>query len=404
MTDDSIRYSTWIVDFDAANGENMSAAEEKLPTGRPIVGARPSRAELPREQRLGVGIVGLHEGHTLLVALQQTGYCRAVAGCDLRDEKLEAARHVEPSLFLTRSYDELLSRGDVQIVAIYTPDALHAGQIEAAFRAGKHVICTKPLVNDLSAAPRLLKAARETGRRLIVGQSTRFFESFRRQRAEFEAGRIGRVEIIDAHYNHYMDWFYDKSPWSLDSTDWAFLGLSHPLDLVRWYLGRIETVHAFGMKTSLGRRSGVSGFDAYVVNLRAADGRIGRVLGNYGITELPKARSMIECFLMGETGSSLAKYPDLEFVHHDAAGAEIVEDYHHALTGYYFRHQLKGMHFGEFANYADEFARAILEDRPHSPDLAEGLETVCLQDAVRESARDGQPVELAARIAAAGLA
>jgi predicted dehydrogenase len=376
---------------------------EKLPTGRPVVGRRPSDEAIEPSKQLGIGVVGLHEGQTLLVALQSTGFCRAVAGCDLSDEKLTAATHAAPGIFLTKEYDQLLARPDVDIVAIYTPDSLHAGQIAAAFRAGKHVICTKPLVNRLEDAAALLAAARETGRRLQVGQSTRFFEPFRRQRAAFEAGAIGRVEEVDAHYNHRMDWFYDKSPWSIDQTDWAFLGLSHPLDLVRWYLGSIEEAHAYGSRTALGRRYGVKGFDAYVVNLHAADGRIGRVLGNYGISELPLARSMIECLLMGERGTSLAKYPELEFFRLDADGTQVREDYHHELYGYYFRHQLKGMHFGEFANYADYFARCILNNTPNSPDLIEGIETVCLMEAVRQSAQTGGPVRVAEFTARAAL-
>lgn len=374
-----------------------------LPTGRPVVGRRASHAVLPPEQRLGFGIVGLHEGHTLLVALQQTGLCRAVAGCDLADEKLAAAREVQEDIFLTKQLAELLARDDVDIVAIYTPDNLHAEQIEAAFRAGKHVLCTKPLINDLGAGPRLLAVQKESGRRLMVGQSTRFFEPFWRQRAAFEAGAIGPVELVDAHYNHRMDWFYDKSPWALDQTDWAFAGLSHPLDLVRWYLGRIEQVHAYGMHTALGRKYRVKGYDAYVVNLRSADGRIGRVLGNYGITELTPARAHIECLLMGERGTSLAKYPELEFTHLDADGSAVIEDYQHELTGWYFHHQLKGMHFGEFANYADYFADCIQRELPNSPDLAEGLETVCVMTAVRDSARSGRPVELAPLLRRVGL-
>jgi len=376
---------------------------ERLPTGRPVVGRRPSDESLPPDRRLGVGVVGLHEGRTMLVALTQTGFCRAVAGCDLSVEKLEEARRVNPGLFLTRDYAELLRRDDVHIVAIYTPDALHAGQIAAAFAAGKHVICTKPLINSLDAAPDLLAAQRRSGLRLLVGQSTRFFESFRRQRAAYERGELGEIELIDAHYHHRMDWFYDKSPWALAETDWAFLGLSHPLDLTRWYLGRIEQVHAFGTRTQLGRRYGVQGFDAYVVNLRSEDGRIARVLGNYGITELPTARSMIECFLMGARGTSLAKYPELEYRYRSADGAEVREDYQHELTGYYFRHELKGMHYGEFANYADYFARAIVENRPASPDLVEGIETVVVMAAVRQSAQTGEAVSLRPLYERAGL-
>ncbi len=328
----------------------------------------------------------------MLVALRASGLCKAVAGCDLSEiKRLEAAATV-PNLFVTESYDEMLARPDVQIVAIYTPDALHADQIEAAFRAGKHVICTKPLINDASQADRLLRAAKEHGVRLQVGQSTRFGEPFQRQREEFEKGRIGEVEVVDAHYNHRMDWYYVKSPWTIDTTHWAYLGLSHPVDLVRWYLGPIREVHAYGTTTKVGAGYKLPTPDAITVNLIGESGRIGRVLGNYGFHELPKARSLIECFLMGSEGSSLARYPDLRFTHHNEAGVEIEEDFHHSMSGYYYRHELKGMHYGEFCNYADYFASKLLSGEPNSPDLAEGLESVGVMRAIVESLETGRAV------------
>ena len=363
-----------------------------LPTGRPVVGERRSFGELPTEQRLGVGVVGLHEGHTLLVALRTTGLCRAVAGCDLSEEKRATAVESTPGLFVTDDYDQLLAREDVDIVAIYTPESLHAEQIIQAMEAGKHVICTKPLINDPAAIPALLEVAERTGKRLQVGQSTRFYEPFQRQRELFDQGAFGEVEVLDAHYNHRMDWYYEKSPWTVSDTHWAYLGLSHPVDLVRWYLGDIEEVHAVGTITALGAKYGMKTPDAISVNLRSSIGRIGRVLGNYGFHELPRARALIECFLMGDRGTSLARYPDLRFTYHDDRGVEIEEDFHHAMSGYYFRHELKGMHYGEFANYADSFARAILDGTPNSPDLREGLQTVLVMRAIVESLESGQVV------------
>ena len=74
-------------------------------------------------QALGVGVLGLHEGRTLLVALNhpvpptvgeittpqpRTQFARAVAGCDLNLEKIDAARQDCPDLFYTTDYDELL--------------------------------------------------------------------------------------------------------------------------------------------------------------------------------------------------------------------------------------------------------------------------------------------------------
>ncbi len=373
----------------------MTWHPDYLPTGNPTVSRRRSYGEIPVEERLGVGILGLHEGHTLLVALRASGLCRAIAGCDPKKEKREAALAAAPGLFVTDDYEAMLARPDISIVAIYTPDPLHADQIERAFRAGKHVLCTKPLINDPSDAERLRRAAQETGCRLMVGQSTRFGESFQRQRELFASGAYGEVEVVDAHYNHRMDWYYRKSPWTIRETHWAYLGLSHPVDLVRWYLGPIQAVHAFGTTTSVGTEFGIPTPDAITVNLVAENGRIGRVFGNYGLQELNRARSLIECFLMGSKGSSLARYPDLRFTTTSDAGIEVEEDFEHSMAGYYYRHELKGMHYGEFCNYVDYFASCLLDGKPNSPDLEEGLDTVMTMRAIVESLESGQTINVA---------
>jgi predicted dehydrogenase len=346
------------------------------------------------ERQLGIGVVGLNEGLTLLTGLSRAPHVRAVAGCDLSTEKLEQTRQSHPDLFLTPDFDDLLARDDVDIVVIYTPDHLHGEHIARAFEAGKHVICTKPLVNSVEDTRRVLEAGRRSDRRLQVGQSSRFFESFTRQRAAFERGEIGEVELADAHYIHRMDWYYDKSAWAINETDWVFLGLSHPIDLVRWYIGEIEEVSAAGTKSALGRQYDIAGNDIYTVNLRSRDGRIGRAMGNYGLHELPSARNSIELMLYGSGGSSLAQYHDMRYASTSQDGTEVWEDALYAKRAYYFNNEVHGMHYGEFANYTEYFAKAILEDTPNSPDLGEGIDTFCVMEAVRRSALSRQPVNV----------
>jgi len=346
-------------------------------------------------RRLGVGVVGLHEGRTMLVAAGRTSLCRAVAGCDTRPEKLAAARAELPDLFLTSDYAELLARPDVDIVSVFTPDAMHADHVVAAFEAGKHVTCTKPLVISLADGRRLLEAAQRTGRRLLVGQSTRYFESFRRQRAAYERGELGSLELVDAQYTHRMDWFYEKSPWAATDTDWVFLGLSHPLDLVRWYLGPPAEVQAYAATSALARRYGAHGSDIHTVNVLAADGRIGRVMGHYGLHELPTARNAIELMLYGTQGTSQAQYHDMRFRHTAPDGTEILEDSLYAKRTYYFNDEVHGMHYGEFANYLEAFAAALLSGTEAAPELVEGLQVVALMEGARRSAAQrGRPVPL----------
>ncbi len=367
---------------------------------------------------LGVGVVGLHEGRTLLVALnhpipptvglpagdqRRVSSVRAVAGCDQDAEKIERARRDCPEVFYTTDYETLLQRSDVDIVAIYTPDALHGEHIVQAFQAGKHVICTKPLINSMDDARRVWQASKRGERKLLVGQSTRFFESFRRQRIAYERGELGTIELADAHYIHRMDWYYDKSLWATTTTDWVFLGLSHPLDLIRWYLGPIEQVQAIGSRSALAQEYGVKSFDIYCVNVIARSSQLGRAMGHYGLHELPSARNAIELTLFGSQGTSLAQYHDMRYFQTAPDGTEIQYDLLYQNRAYYFNNEVHGMHYGEFANYTQYFADALLSGESYGPDLLEGLETFCIMEAVRQSAATGQPVHVAPLLGEVGL-
>jgi predicted dehydrogenase len=349
----------------------------------------------PRDPRsLGLGVLGLHEGRTLLLAMNRTTKLHPVAACDVNPEKIEACRKELPDIFYTANYAEMLVRPDVKIVAIYTPDSMHADHIIAAFNAGKDVICTKPIVNSFEDARRVLETGRRTGRRLMVGQSSRFFEPFRRQRAAFDRGDLGSAELIDAHYIHRMDWYYEKSPWVAKETDWVFLGLSHPVDLVAWYLGPIKSVQAIATQSELGKRFGIAGPDIYVVNLIAHSGRVGRAMGHYGCHELPSARNCIELMLYCSKSSSLAQYHDMKYIYAAPDGTEVTEDHLYAGRHYYFNSEVHGMHYGEFANYAEYFADAILNNTPNSPDLEEGIRTLCVMDAIRRSAHENRQIDV----------
>ncbi|UCD76416.1 MAG: Gfo/Idh/MocA family oxidoreductase [Phycisphaerales bacterium] len=377
-----------------------------------IPGTLPVTPPPPHPKCKGLGVLGLNEGRTLLLATNRCANAYPVAACDLSEEKLAQSRAELPDLFYTTDYAGMLARHDVEIVAIYTPDSQHADHIIAAFEAGKDVICTKPLVNRPDDARRILEAGRRTGRKLLVGQSTRFFEPFQRQRRALEKGKYGGlagIELADAHYIHRMDWYYRKSPWAARSaeTDWIFLGLSHPLDLLRWYLGRIRQVHAYRSRSAMGEQFGLEGHDIYVVNVISEDGRLGRAMGHYGCHELPTARNCIELVLYGSGGTSLAQYHDMKYIHTGGIVdemTEITEDHLYAGRHYYFNSEVHGMHYGEFANYLDYFALALMDGVDYSPDLEEGIETYCVMEAARRSAETGAPVDLAPLLQEVGLA
>ena len=92
-------------------------------------------------RKLGIGVLGLQEGRSLIIAVNRPNrpahYARVGAGCDLDEEKFVLARRDFPDVHYTTRLDEMLAREDVDIVAIYTPDPLHAEHAVRAFEAGK---------------------------------------------------------------------------------------------------------------------------------------------------------------------------------------------------------------------------------------------------------------------------
>lgn len=126
-------------------------------------------------------------------------------------------------------------------------------------------------------------------------------------------------------------------------------------------------------------------------------------MGHYGCHELPSARNCIELLLWGSDGTSQAQYHDMRYRHVAKDGTEVTEDPLYALRHHYFNSEVHGMHYGEFANYAEHFAAALIDNRKHAPDLEEGIETFCVMEAVRRAAQTGTTVEVAPLLRQAGL-
>ena len=75
-------------------------------------------------------------------------------------------------------YKELLARDDIDAVTLPLPDQVHCQVAVDALRAGKHVLCEKPMALDLDECKAMIAAARETGKQLMVGQIGRYTPAF----------------------------------------------------------------------------------------------------------------------------------------------------------------------------------------------------------------------------------
>jgi predicted dehydrogenase len=350
-----------------------------------------------------LGILGLGEGRSTISAVLNSKKWVLKTICD-RNEDLckQRAREFDFHHFTT-NYDDMLNDSEIDVIGIYTPDHLHATHIRMALEHGKHVVCTKPLMDNLTDAAELLKLSEKRGKKVFVGQSSRFFEPMKRQHDDFEKGEIGQLVTIEAHYNADHRWFLGKGWTLLESFKWLFGGLSHPVDFIRWYLPEIDEVMGYGMLSSNGKAGGLKNEDTMHFILKAKDGRIARVSGSYSGPVQPTIReSEMSCVLRGTQGCSQGDYMDLRYSITDRSGEEKQITFDDKL-GYYFRFEGKSHHAGEYQNYYEYFADCLKSDQTAYPDLKEGIGTIAVLMAMEESLKTGLPAKVDKILSTYGL-
>ena len=349
---------------------------------------------------LKLGILGLGEGRSTMSAALQSSKWELKMVCD---RSIDACKHrAEEFNFhhYTTNYQDMLDNPEIDAIAIYTPDHLHAEHVKLALLANKHVICTKPFIDDLSKAQELLDLVEKTGKKVFVGQSSRFFEPAKRQRKDYEAGLIGDLITIEGEYSADHRWFLEK-PWALEKAfKWLYGGLSHPVDFIRWYLPNIEEVMGYGMISSNGKTAGLKNEDTMHFIFKAADGRIARVSGAYtGPTQPAQRDSGMSTLLRGTTGASQADYHELRYAITDKTGEEKIIQWGDATLKYYFRFEGQSHHAGEYQNYLEYFADCLESGQTAYPDVKEGIGTVALLMTMDKSLKSGKPEKVAGILA-----
>ena len=146
-------------------------------------------------------------------------------------------------------YREMLRKGDVDAVDIYTPPYLHHTMVLDSIAAGKHVFVEKPLAVSVKAARMMVEAAEKEGKVLGVAEVLRYGPDTRMIKWTIDQGYIGEVQmIVNAIIGCY--WSPDKivagTPWRHKKVT-AGGGPSvdvgvHIFDMARYYCGEIEEV------------------------------------------------------------------------------------------------------------------------------------------------------------------
>jgi predicted dehydrogenase len=320
-------------------------------------------------------------------------------------------------------WQKAVARKDIDIVDVCTPGDSHAPISIAAAKAGKHVICEKPLANTVAEAKLMLDAVKKAKVKHLVAHNYRRAPAVQLMKKMIDDGRIGTIYHVRAVY--LQDWILDpKFPmvWRFDKKvagSGAHGDLNaHIIDLARMLAGEITSVGGLmetfikerpllaattgGLTAKAAKGMGkVTVDDCALFCARFASGAVGtfeatRFAGGH--------KNGLQIEINGSKGSmvwSLESLNELKFWTNqddkDRQGFQtiLVTDGHHPYVGAWWPpgHIIGYEH--TFTHEVYEFLKAIEENKAASPSFEDGVRNQLVLDAVEKSANEKRWVSVA---------
>lgn len=326
----------------------------------------------PAARVLGVGLIGAGLiGRLRARALADTPGLRLVAVADLDAER---ARAVAAGARLLADGASLAADPGVDAVILSTPPSSHEALGLACLRAGKHLLCEKPLATTLAGCSALVEAAGQARLQLATGFNLRQTRAALLARSLLAAGEIGALDHIRSFHGHpggrdfTHEWVYDSAV----TGGGALMDNGiHLIDLTRSFLGDI--VASQGLATGHSWRKPGCEDNGFLL-LRNARGNVATLHASW--TEWRGYGYRVEIY--GTEGYIRFGYPPLQLQHGRRAGGR-VRVRRFVFPVYQLLERLRGWEWGLVETLSRElraFAAAIRNGSPPSASGRDGLEAV----------------------------
>jgi predicted dehydrogenase len=338
----------------------------------------------------------------------------AIAGRD--KARVEAAARRYGYAKAVTDWRDLVDDPEVQVFDNGAPNNLHAEPCIAAARAGKHIICEKPLARDAAEAKRMLEAVQAAGVVHMCAFNYRFVPALKLARDIIAAGRLGRIYHFRAQY--LQEWIMDPNfgmVWRLDASEAGSGALgdlgTHIIDLARFLVGEpasVNGVTATFIKERVdegGAARSVGVDDAFVAAVQFENGAIGTLEASR-FARGRKNHQIIE--INGEKGSlvfnlerlnELEVYLPEEETRQDTQGFRnvLVTEPTHPYVGVWWPqgHIIGWEH--SFVHEIGHFFDCVTTGRPVGPegaDFEDGYRASVVADAIVASANSGRRVDI----------
>jgi predicted dehydrogenase len=242
---------------------------------------------------LKVAVVGAGIGTQHIKAYQNLpDQFDLVALCDIDPAKAsQVARELNvPNV--VHDFRDLLTRTDVDVIDLCTPPYQHFDQLQSGLKAGKHMICEKPLLGSLSEVDRLSELVAESEKQVMPIFQYRFGHGLQKLKLLVDRQLTGEAFVfnVDVSWWRSEEYYRDK-PWrGKRSTELGGALISqaiHAVDMVFYILGPAKTVSAFTRT----RVSPIDVEDCVAIAVELSDGSLGTISVTLGsITQISRHR------------------------------------------------------------------------------------------------------------------
>lgn len=229
------------------------------PTRRTVLGAASilpmaARRSVAADSGPSVGVIGVgNRGSVLAKIIGEQTTARLAAVSDLSESRMNAASKLAPRVQRFQDFHDLL-RSNVDAVVIATPVFLHAGHLEAAVQAGKHIYIEKPAASSVADCKKILRIVDSAPRSLNItfGFQRRYGKVYKRAKQAQDAGAIDKilwaqVQFIkseatrqrteNGHPVSESDKIANWLAWQDLSGDLIVENNIHVIDVMNWFIG-----------------------------------------------------------------------------------------------------------------------------------------------------------------------
>lgn len=203
--------------------------------------------------KIKVGIIGCggiaNQKHLPALSRQKDKVeLAAFCDVDINRAKKAAEQYGESDAKVYTDYNELLKDNTIELVHVLTPNVSHSPITVAAFAAGKHVMCEKPMAHNTEAAEAMMEAWKKSGKKFTIGYQNRFRPEILTLHEACEAGDLGEIYFAKAHAirrRAVPTWgvFPDKA--QQGGGPLIDIG-THALDITLWMMNNYEPVSVMG--------------------------------------------------------------------------------------------------------------------------------------------------------------